>query len=258
MFHNKKHKVSDTITSYKKKKRLKKHIIKYDRCSICLEDIVFATFTTDNNKYFLPCCHFFHKDCVDQWLENNTTCPECRIPVFIQDDDQLKSYRKYLEIQKNSSELRRDNMPTNDNAISLMFMRDETYFSLDDVELRDNRKFQAMIDMPEPSLDERYGHLNSDGSGDESDNFNRTNNSEIDQESEIPGSPNISEALIESEPEEAPIIYNRRRQSRIYRILAFRGAQRLILASTFNNDPESIDTINALDAVNVVDNNELD
>jgi len=31
--------------------------------------------------YKLPCSHYFHKKCVEQWLHNNSTCPACRLDL---------------------------------------------------------------------------------------------------------------------------------------------------------------------------------
>jgi hypothetical protein len=50
-------------------------------CSICLEQI------KKRQKFrALPCSntvnHRFHTKCIDQWLKNNNSCPECRAKVF--------------------------------------------------------------------------------------------------------------------------------------------------------------------------------
>ncbi|GAX86687.1 hypothetical protein CEUSTIGMA_g14094.t1 [Chlamydomonas eustigma] len=42
-------------------------------CPICLEDVVEGTVMR-----VLPCCHRFHRDCVDSWLERKATCPICQ------------------------------------------------------------------------------------------------------------------------------------------------------------------------------------
>lgn len=50
-------------------------------CSICQE-------TIKNGDTFrrLPCSetvnHCFHQNCIDPWLERNTTCPNCRCKLF--------------------------------------------------------------------------------------------------------------------------------------------------------------------------------
>lgn len=74
-----------------------------NKCSICLDNICKET-------EFLPCCHFFHKICIEAWLDKNITCPECRIPIFIQNTEQLTSYNDYIKILNNdlSSDLSND------------------------------------------------------------------------------------------------------------------------------------------------------
>lgn len=45
-------------------------------CTICL----------DNNKAkiikFNTCKHKFHKICIEEWIQNNNTCPLCRIKLL--------------------------------------------------------------------------------------------------------------------------------------------------------------------------------
>ncbi|KAJ3673728.1 hypothetical protein LUZ60_005720 [Juncus effusus] len=43
-------------------------------CAVCLSE-----FTNDESLRLLPgCCHVFHPDCIDNWLESHITCPVCR------------------------------------------------------------------------------------------------------------------------------------------------------------------------------------
>ena len=46
-------------------------------CSICHEDINFS----DEEISVLRCGHLFHKRCLQQWLDTDSTCPECRSEV---------------------------------------------------------------------------------------------------------------------------------------------------------------------------------
>ena len=60
-------------------------------CQICLEDIEKKEIN-DENFIFLPCAHGFHINCISKWLEVNNKCPICKIPYFIQTEEQLNNY----------------------------------------------------------------------------------------------------------------------------------------------------------------------
>ncbi|XVF52341.1 hypothetical protein PTKIN_Ptkin05aG0010800 [Pterospermum kingtungense] len=48
-------------------------------CAICLVE-----FTDDDTIRLLTiCCHVFHKECVDLWLESHKTCPVCRAELDV-------------------------------------------------------------------------------------------------------------------------------------------------------------------------------
>lgn len=53
-------------------------------CIIC-----FVEFVVNDNVRYLPCMHFFHQSCIDDWLMRSLTCPECLEPV---DSALLTSY----------------------------------------------------------------------------------------------------------------------------------------------------------------------
>ncbi len=40
-------------------------------CSICIEHL-------DETTKILTCSHQFHEKCINEWLEENSTCPLCR------------------------------------------------------------------------------------------------------------------------------------------------------------------------------------
>ncbi|KAH9543910.1 hypothetical protein CY35_13G090300 [Sphagnum magellanicum] len=49
-----------------------------NQCAVCLGD-----YQKNDKLQQLPVCgHVFHKDCVDEWLANHSTCPICRsVPI---------------------------------------------------------------------------------------------------------------------------------------------------------------------------------
>lgn len=48
-------------------------------CAVCLNE-----FQDDEKLRIIPnCCHVFHIDCIDVWLQNNANCPLCRTSVSI-------------------------------------------------------------------------------------------------------------------------------------------------------------------------------
>lgn len=137
----------------------------YSKCSICLDRIF------NKHKKWLPCAHFFHEMCIEQWIGTNLTCPECRIPIFIQDEDQLNAYATFLEKKREDSDLIRRNIPTNDYNISLMFIRDPYLFNIsviDDADAYD--KFHSIISTEDPDFtEETYAHLFEDEDSEEID-----------------------------------------------------------------------------------------
>ena len=50
-------------------------------CLICQEDINFC----HEEISVLNCGHLFHKKCLQQWLDTNSTCPECKSAVTTND-----------------------------------------------------------------------------------------------------------------------------------------------------------------------------
>eukprot|EP00798_Chlamydomonas_sp_ICE-L_P016575 gene16575-22808_t len=44
-----------------------------DTCSVCIME-----YGSGDQLRQLPCCHYFHKDCIDMWMQRNASCPICR------------------------------------------------------------------------------------------------------------------------------------------------------------------------------------
>ena len=50
-------------------------------CTICLEE-----FSPGEDIKLLPCQHFFHVDCINEWLQRDVTCPLCKHELVTADD----------------------------------------------------------------------------------------------------------------------------------------------------------------------------
>lgn len=63
---------------------------KVEECTVCLEPLY--TFCR------LPCTHTFHARCMEQWLieHDNNSCPVCRFPVYLDDDEESSSSEEGL------------------------------------------------------------------------------------------------------------------------------------------------------------------
>ncbi len=50
--------------------------VDHRNCAICLDD-----FENGQERKCLPCLHGFHTECIDRWLQSNSTCPVCKFNV---------------------------------------------------------------------------------------------------------------------------------------------------------------------------------
>lgn len=66
-----------------------------DNCAICWEKMESAR--------KLPCTHLFHNTCLQSWLEQDTSCPTCRLALTIQNPSENRLERNELQV---------DNVPT--------------------------------------------------------------------------------------------------------------------------------------------------
>ncbi|KAK4267736.1 hypothetical protein QN277_024476 [Acacia crassicarpa] len=65
-----------------KKMKISDDKVKEGQCSICLED--FDDRGDGDDVLGLPCDHFFHHNCIVQWLNMGHTCPLCRFELPIE------------------------------------------------------------------------------------------------------------------------------------------------------------------------------
>ncbi|KAF8393408.1 hypothetical protein HHK36_021652 [Tetracentron sinense] len=83
-------------------------------CAVCL-----SKFEDTEILRLLPKCkHAFHIDCIDQWLENHSSCPLCRLKVDVADLTAF-TYSNSLRFLRNPSEL------TEDPNLDLFVQREE-------------------------------------------------------------------------------------------------------------------------------------
>ena len=50
-----------------------------ETCSICLDNYI----ETDAVIKIISCEHIFHKPCIERWLKNSNSCPQCRSQIYI-------------------------------------------------------------------------------------------------------------------------------------------------------------------------------
>lgn len=55
-------------------------------CSICLSE-----FCEEDCVRILKCTHYFHEQCINLWLQDNDTCPLCRINVIADEEKSSES-----------------------------------------------------------------------------------------------------------------------------------------------------------------------
>src|SRR6185436_16214811 len=96
---------------------IKKIKIQFCECSICLDSII------ARDKYYLPCSHAYHTKCIEKWLCKKIICPICKIPVYIQTDDQYIEYSKFMADQRRYIDLTRENTPLDDHNIALLYIK---------------------------------------------------------------------------------------------------------------------------------------
>ena len=53
-----------------------KDIIEDIECPICLDE-----FKKGDKCYLLPCNHYFHQECLEDWFSKDKICPSCRLPL---------------------------------------------------------------------------------------------------------------------------------------------------------------------------------
>jgi len=57
-----------------------------EMCTICRENMEENAII----KKIKKCNHYFHQNCLDNWLKNHTTCPNCRQDIRQNDTDQVE------------------------------------------------------------------------------------------------------------------------------------------------------------------------
>ena len=79
-----------------------------DVCIICYEN---WTNTGPHGLSSLPCGHLFGFSCIEQWLGNGKTCPECNHPTTVADIRQIRA-RNLTAIDNSNEVILRREMET--------------------------------------------------------------------------------------------------------------------------------------------------
>jgi hypothetical protein len=131
--------------------------INFGKCSICQYNI-----KKNKNPYFITCGHCFHEECITPWLDTKIICPNCSCPTYIQDPDQYEYYNAYVKQQQEDPDNIKENIPTNDNALALAFVKSESLFPMEYVEYESISKIQAFRDEEELPFNGHHYVFSSD------------------------------------------------------------------------------------------------
>ncbi|XP_029464567.1 E3 ubiquitin-protein ligase AMFR [Rhinatrema bivittatum] len=66
-----------------------------DDCAICWDSMQSAR--------KLPCGHFFHNSCLRSWLEQDTSCPTCRMSLNIADNSRIREEQQRENVDENQA-----------------------------------------------------------------------------------------------------------------------------------------------------------
>ena len=72
-----------------KKKYNKEDFKQNTECIIC-----FCEYGPDDDVSPLPCGHYFHAECIENWVKDNPTCPMCRAEIT---PEKLEEFAQTLE-----------------------------------------------------------------------------------------------------------------------------------------------------------------
>ncbi|KAH8556265.1 hypothetical protein BGW37DRAFT_471736 [Umbelopsis sp. PMI_123] len=97
----------EIIAKLKSRKTTSQDTVDNQDCSVCKEE-----FSVSEDVLILPCEHFFHRDCIKQWLLVNGTCPICRYSLTVDTESTSQSNEQNTETDTDSS----NNVQSTNNA----------------------------------------------------------------------------------------------------------------------------------------------
>jgi hypothetical protein len=82
-------------------------------CSICLLE-----YNQENEITVLPCDarHYFHSECITQWLDRHGDCPICKKVITAEDFNKNKSSTNALEFLRGENRISNERNQQNANA----------------------------------------------------------------------------------------------------------------------------------------------